>query len=617
MQKSSIDIGVDTIQKVCKNLSSKPGVYRMLDDKGKVLYVGKAKNLKNRVINYTRPADLPMRLKRMISETRKMEIIETHTEVEALLLEFNLIKELNPLYNILLKDGKSYPYILITKDHDYPRLTKHRDEKSIEGDYFGPFATVGAVNKTVTILQKVFQIRNCLDSYFAARKRPCLQYHIKRCSAPCVGLIKQSDYKAQVSDAIAFLKGKNSEIQKRYSDKMKQASEKMDYEKAALYRDRIRALSSVQSAQTINVSHLKDADIFAVTSDNSLVCISVFFIRNGGNFGNATFFPKKDENETDTAILKRFIIHFYAKNPIISTILTNIKSDENDIIAKAFSKELERNVTIKTPQRGDSKKIVTMALQNATAALKRHKAEKSNDEAGLKRVQEIFELDKTPQRIEVYDNSHTGGESMIGGMIVATEEGFRKSAYRRFNIKNAIASDDYGMMHEVISRRFANAQKFDENGNINPDWPDLLLIDGGKGQLSSVTKALEELGIYNQLTVVAIAKGPDRNAGREDFYMNERTAFRLPINDIGLFYMQRLRDEAHRFAINSMRIKRAKAQTKSPLDDITGIGAKRKKALLSHFGSGKAVTTASLKDLEKIEGISKSLAKRIYNQFNT
>lgn len=617
MQHTSIDIGVNIIKKVCDTLTSKPGVYRMLDAHSNVLYVGKAKNLKNRVVNYTRPADLPMRLKRMISETRKMEIIETHTEVEALLLEFNLIKDLDPKYNLLLKDGKAYPHILMTKDHDFPRLTKHRGAKSIKGDYFGPFATVGAVNKTLTILQKVFQIRNCVDSYFETRKRPCLQYHIKRCSAPCVGLASKQEYDEQVNDAIAFLKGKNRQIQTRYSDKMRHASDNMDYEKAALYRDRIRALSAIQSAQIINVQNIKDADVFAITTDNGLACISVFFIRGGGNFGNATFYPKMDEGETITEIFERFIVQFYAKNPLTPEIYTNIPPEQKSLMEQAFSKDLGRTVKIKSPQRGDGKQIIDMAEKNSVAALKRHKAERSNDAEGLKRVKEIFDLPTLPQRIEVYDNSHTGGENMIGAMIVATADGFRKSAYRKFNIGTAGASDDYGMMREVMQRRFAKAQKFDDDGNKNPDWPDLLLIDGGKGQLSSVTEALQEMGIYDQLTVVAIAKGPDRNAGREDFYMNDRTAFRLPVNDTGLFYMQRLRDEAHRFAINSMRTRRSNAQKKSPIDDIQGIGAKRKKALLSFFGSGKAVTTASLADLEKVEGISKALALKIYNQFNT
>jgi excinuclease ABC subunit C len=587
MHNGPLETGVKTIQSYQRTLSNSPGVYRMLGANGKVLYVGKAKNLKNRVVNYTRPKDLPMRLKRMIAETRSMEIIETHTEVEALLLEFNMIKELDPAYNVMLKDYKAYPYILMTSDHDFPRIAKHRGAKKIKGDYYGPFASAGAVNRTIDIIQRVFQVRNCSDSYYNARKRPCLQHHIKRCTAPCVGLVNQDEYAQQVSDANTFMNGKNQDVQKRYSEQMKQASDDMD----------------------------RDADVFAIHSDGGMHCLSVFFIRGGQNFGNATYFPKGDEGEDHAHILGRFIIQFYAKNPLVPHIICNTKPDEADLMCEALTQELGKNVKIVVPSRGDSKQVIDMASKNAVSALARHKAERTNDMAGLKRVQSIFKMDDMPQRIEVYDNSHTSGEFMVGGMIVATPDGLKKSSYRKFNIREADASDDFGMMREVMKRRFGRA--LDEGKTVGTDeWPDMILIDGGKGQLSAVTEILTELGVYDDLMVVAIAKGPDRNAGREDFYMNDRPPFRLPVNDVGLFYLQRLRDEVHRFAIGTMRARRAKSATKSPIDDIPGIGPKRKKALLAAFGSGKAISTAALTDLEKVDGISTAFAKKIYDYFH-
>jgi excinuclease ABC subunit C len=615
MHNGPLETGVKTIQSYQRTLSNSPGVYRMLGANGKVLYVGKAKNLKNRVVNYTRPKDLPMRLKRMIAETRSMEIIETHTEVEALLLEFNMIKELDPAYNVMLKDDKAYPYILMTSDHDFPRIAKHRGAKKIKGDYYGPFASAGAVNRTIDIIQRVFQVRNCSDSYYNARKRPCLQHHIKRCTAPCVGLVNQDEYAQQVSDANTFMNGKNQDVQKRYSEQMKQASDDMDFERAAVYRDRIKTLSAIQSSQIINTATIRDADVFAIHSDGGMHCLSVFFIRGGQNFGNATYFPKGDEGEDHAHILGRFIIQFYAKNPLVPHIICNTKPDEADLMCEALTQELGKNVKIVVPSRGDSKQVIDMASKNAVSALARHKAERTNDMAGLKRVQSIFKMDDMPQRIEVYDNSHTSGEFMVGGMIVATPDGLKKSSYRKFNIREADASDDFGMMREVMKRRFGRA--LDEGKTVGTDeWPDMILIDGGKGQLSAVTEILTELGVYDDLMVVAIAKGPDRNAGREDFYMNDRPPFRLPVNDVGLFYLQRLRDEVHRFAIGTMRARRAKSATKSPIDDIPGIGPKRKKALLAAFGSGKAISTAALTDLEKVDGISTAFAKKIYDYFH-
>ncbi len=607
-----LETGIETIRSYQKTLSDKPGVYRMLGEDGKLLYVGKAKNLKRRVASYTRPDALPMRLKRMIAETRSMEIVETHTELEALLLEFNLIKELNPAYNILLKDDKAFPHILITRDHHYPRLVKHRGKQTIKGDYFGPFASVGAVGRTIDTIQKIFQLRNCTDNYFENRKRPCLQYHIKRCTAPCVGYISHDDYQKQVQDAEDFLNGKSQKLQHSFAKEMKKAADSQKYETAAWYRDRIKALTAIQSSQIINLQNTKNADVIAIVEDSGLTCITVFFIRNGQNFGNRTYFPKADEGEPLQETLGRFLIEFYTRNPVVPEIIVNILPTDHIILSEVLTKQLGKKAVILSPSRGDKKAVIEMATRNAQSALERHKAQKTSDQEGLKRVQEIFELDELPQRIEVYDNSHTGGDHMLGAMIVASPEGFEKPQYRKFNLRDTDASDDYGGMREVMKRRFGKIEKIDADDT----WPDLVLIDGGKGQLSSVTEILEELGVLDKITLVAIAKGPDRNAGREDFYMNGRAPFRLPPNDVGLFYLQRLRDEAHRFAIGSMRVRRAKTIEKSPLDDVPGIGPKRKKALLTYFGSGKAVARAGLVDLKRVEGISKAFAEKIYNHFH-
>ena len=607
--------GIDTIKMVQKTLSDRPGVYRMLSTKGDVLYVGKARNLSKRVINYTRPEKLPMRLKRMISETASMEIIETHTELEALLLEFNLIKEFNPRYNILLKDDKAFPHILMDRSHNFPRLVKHRGKQTTKGDYYGPFANAGAVNKSIDTIQKIFQIRNCSDSYFANRNRPCLQYHIKRCTAPCVNKVSKDEYACQIQDATDFLKGNSQKLQKQFADKMKTASENQEYEQAAKYRDRIKALSAIQSSQIINLQNVHNADVIALTMNAGLTCISVFFIRNGQNFGNRTYFPNVDEVETLEQIISRFIIEFYTRNPLVPEILVNTKPHDVDLLAEALTVQLGKKCTITYPKRGDKRDVVDMAHSNAVSSLERHKSQKASDAKGLERVRDIFDLDDIPKRIEVYDNSHHGGEHMLGGMIVASPKGFEKSQYRKFNLRDTDASDDYGGMREVMTRRFDHAIE-DGIDATHDTWPDIVLIDGGKGQLSAVTEVLEDLGILNQITLVAIAKGPDRNAGREDFYMNGRAPFTLPPADVGLFYLQRLRDEAHRYAIGSMRSRRAKTIEKSPLDDVTGIGPKRKKALLTHFGSGKATANASLTDLQKVDGISTAFAHKIYDHFH-
>ena len=607
--------GIDIIKSYQKTLADRPGVYRMLDDNGKVLYVGKARSLVKRVASYTRPEKLPMRLKRMISETKRMEFVETHTELEALLLEFNLIKELAPVYNVMMTDDKAYPYIFLDTTHDFPRAVKYRGAKKMKGEYYGPFASAGAVNKTLITLQKVFQIRNCSDSYFTNRKRPCLQYHIKQCTAPCVGLVDKSDYAAQVRQARDFLEGKGTDIQGELAERMQQASERQDYETAAKYRDRIHALRALQSSQIINLQNIRDADVFAVVSDSGFVCISVFFIRNGQNFGNQTHFPKTGDDENVNDVLSQFLIEFYGKHPVMRCIFASILPAECEILAEALSVQANRKVSITKPSRGERRQVLTMAENNAKSALTRHKERKTSDLDGLKRVMEIFDLSDTPQRIEVYDNSHTGGDHMLGAMIVASPDGFQKSQYRKFNLRDTDASDDYGGMREVMTRRFGRAIE-EGRGKGHETWPDIVMIDGGKGQLSSVTDILSELGVLDDVILVSIAKGPDRNAGREDFYMNGRTPFRLPPNDVGLFYLQRLRDEAHRFAIGSMRVRRAKTIEQSPLDDVPGIGPKRKKALLTYFGSGKAVARASLSDLQKVEGISKAHAEKIYGHFH-
>ena len=610
-----LELGIKTIKSYQKTLSDAPGVYRMLDESGKVLYVGKANNLSKRVASYTRPDKLPMRLKRMISETRKMEFVETHTELEALLLEFNLIKELAPVYNVMMTDDKAYPYIFVNTGHDFPRAVKYRGAKKLKGDYYGPFASAGAVNKTLITIQKVFQIRNCTDNYFANRKRPCLQYHIKQCTAPCVGHVTKDMYAVQVKDAKDFLEGKGTDIQGELAERMKQASERQEYELAAKYRDRIHALRALQASQIINLQNIKNADVFAIVADSGFVCVSVFFIRNGQNFGNQTHFPKTGEDEDMGDIVSQFMIEFYTKHPIMPQIYTNIIANENEILAEALSIQANRKISITKPTRGERKQVTDMAENNATSSLLRHKSRKTSDMDGLKRVKTIFDLKEIPQRIEVYDNSHTGGEHMLGAMIVASPDGFQKNQYRKFNLKNTDASDDYGGMREVMKRRFGRALE-EGHGKGHVTWPDIILIDGGKGQLSAVTEILDDFGILNEVTLVSIAKGPDRNAGREDFYMNDRTPFRLPPNDVGLFYLQRLRDEAHRFAIGSMRTRRAKTIEKSPLDDVPGIGPKRKKALLVYFGSGKAVARASLADLQKVEGISYAFAEKIYGHFH-
>ncbi len=612
----SISKGVGVIRTASASLPDNPGVYRMIDAGGNVLYVGKARSLRKRVNSYTRIDRLPVRLQRMVSATDRMEFVVTHTEVEALLLEANYIKKFKPHYNILLRDDKSFPYILISGDHPFPRLTKHRGAKTVEGDYYGPFAGAHDVNRTLITLQKAFMLRNCTDSYFSARTRPCLQYHIRRCTAPCVGRVSEEDYKLHTSEAKDFLTGKSQAVQEKIAQAMMTASENEEYELAAQLRDRLRALAAVQARQIINVEGLKDADVMALCRQGEHSCVQVFFFRGGQNYGNRSFHMKHDFDASGGEIMSAFIVQFYEGKSVPPLVLVSDAPDDAALLEEALGASSDKKVKVICPVRGMRRDLVEFAVNNAREALERHMVKRDGNRAALERVTEVFGLEEIPGRIEVYDNSHISGTNMVGAMVVAGPEGFIKNSYRKFNIRNASASDDYGMMREVMERRFGRALKNDPDRQ-NGDWPDLVLLDGGKGQLSAVMEVLEYLGIADKLTVAAIAKGQDRHAGNETFFMPERESFRLNPNDPALYYLQSLRDEAHRFAIGAHRTRRKKDIARSPLDEIPGIGAKRKKALLLHFGSAREVAAAGEKDLEKVEGISRSIAETIYNFFHS
>ena len=608
--------GVDIIKKYVKNLPGKPGVYRMMDAQENVLYVGKAKSLKNRVTNYTNITNQPYRIARMVSETRTMEFVTTHTEVEALLLEANMIKRLKPRYNILLRDDKSFPYILIDTTHPAPQVKKHRGAKNRDGHYFGPFASVRAVNHSLHILQKAFLLRTCTDSVYNARTRPCLLYQIRRCAGPCVEKISLGDYKKLVQSAHDFLTGKSQAIKDDLTQRMEQASTDTEYEMAAIYRDRLKALAAVQSRQDTAQGHVEEADIIAGYLQGGQCCIQVFFFRAGQNWGNKAYFPRhhKDQNLDD--ILPAFLSQFYDNKPPPRTLLVSHKITQSALLEEALTIKAGHKVVITCPVRGDKRSLVLMAEKNAREALERRLAEKSSQKKLLNSIAEQFKLDGPPERIEIYDNSHISGTNAIGAMVVSGPDGFDKGSYRKFNIKSPdiTPGDDFGMMREVMTRRFTRQIKEDPD-RASPTWPDLLIIDGGKGQLSAVMKILEDMGL-SDIAVVSIAKGPDRNAGREDFYQPGQKPFKLPPNDPALYFLQRLRDEAHRFAISSHRQQRAKKMHKSILDDLPGIGPSRKKALLHHFGSAKAVEAAGLQDLEAVKGISRVLAKSIYDHFH-
>ena len=618
--------GAAVIADFVTRLPNAPGVYRMFDAKGTVLYVGKARNLKKRVTSYTRIGMQSNRIIRMIQQTATMEFVTTRTETEALLLEANLIKRLRPRFNVLLRDDKSFPYILITGDHEAPQIVKHRGAHTRKGDYFGPFASALAVGRTVNAIQRAFLIRTCADSVYESRTRPCLLFQIKRCSAPCTGEISLPDYAGLVKEAKGFLSGKSSAIRTDLARAMEAASAELDFERAAIYRDRIAALSHVQSHQGINPQGVDEADVIAVHQEGGQSCVQVFFFRTGQNWGNHAFYPRADKSLGEAEVLAAFIAQFYEDKPCPRLILISHEIEEMDLLAEALSEHAGHKVEIAVPKRGEKKDLVDHALTNARDALGRNLAETSSQAKLLEGVGEAFGLEGPPKRIEVYDNSHIMGTNAVGGMIVAGPGGFAKNQYRKFNIRSEeiTPGDDFGMMREVLTRRFSRLVKEHgsrENAPRDEDgfgpWPDLVFIDGGAGQLSAARGILEELGLQDEVRLVGIAKGPDRDAGREKFFIPGREPFMLQPRDPVLYFVQRLRDEAHRFAIGSHRARRKTALTKNPLDEIEGIGPTRKRALLAHFGTAKSVSRASIQDLMSAPGVSAQMAQTIYDFFHT
>ncbi|MEL6465592.1 MAG: excinuclease ABC subunit UvrC [Pseudomonadota bacterium] len=609
-------VGHEVIQGYLKTLDSSPGVYRMLDRESRVLYVGKARSLRARVSNYARPSGHSPRIARMISMTASMMFLTTRTETEALLLEQNLIKQLKPKFNVLLRDDKSFPNILVTGDHAYPQIKKHRGAKKQKGAYYGPFASAGAVNRTLNQLQKVFLLRNCTDSMFDSRRRPCLLYQIKRCSGPCVGLVSKDDYAQSVKDAERFLTGKSTDIQAKLAAQMQRASEEMEFERAAALRDRIRAMTAVQTAQGINPRSVTEADIVALHMENGQACVQVFFIRANQNWGNRDFYPRVGADVDAAEVLEAFLGQFYdTKEPPRQLILSN-EIENPDLMAEALSGKLGRKVELLVPQRGEKAELIESALRNARESLARKMAESATQTKLLRGLAEAFELPEPPERIEVYDNSHIQGTNAVGAMIVAGPEGFMKNSYRKFNIKgdDLTPGDDFGMMKEVLHRRFKRLLSEDPDREKGM-WPDLLLIDGGAGQVSAVADIMREHGVED-IPMVGVAKGVDRDAGKEEFHRLGQRPFALRHNDPVLYFVQRMRDEAHRFAIGTHRAKRTKSNMKNPLDDIPGVGAARKRALLAHFGSAKAVSRANLADLKAVDGVSEGLAQKVYDFFH-
>ena len=610
--------GIAYLKTELKTLPNQPGVYRMQNEAGEVLYVGKARSLIRRVSSYTQINRLSNRIMRMVGETKKLEVIVTKSEIEALLLESNLIKKMQPRYNILLRDDKSLPQILLTNDHDFGQLTKHRGRKTRKGYYFGPFASAGSVNRTVADLSRAFMLRTCSDNIFQARTRPCLQYQIKRCSGPCVGLVNKEDYAKQLAQARQFLDGDSADVQREYATRMHDAAEKLDFESAALWRNRIRALTGIQANQDINLPTVSDADIIAIARSGERSCIQIFFIRGGSNYGNRSYFLTHLNNTPSGEVISAFIGQFYNDKEPPAEIMLSELPDDHLLLAQALSNNAGHKVQLTCPVRGNRRKVTTMALKNAEEALARHLANASSQRHLLRELAVALGLPKPPTRIEIYDNSHIHGKHAVGGMVVAGPEGFEKGAYRRFNIKeegkfSTSTGDDFAMMRQVIHRRFTRAKK-EDGGRQSSNWPDLLLIDGGLGQLSAVHEALDDLGL-DDLAVVAISKGPDRHAGREQFHIRDKPSFTLPQDSAAMHFLQRLRDESHRFAIGAHRAKRVKTEFRSPLDAVPGIGPKRKKALLAHFGSARAVSAAGLSDLEAVDGISKKFAQQIYDWF--
>jgi len=625
-------LGPDVIRDQVSRLPGKPGVYRMFGETGELLYVGKARNLKARVSNYAKIGGQTQRIARMISLTRSMEFVVTASETEALLLEANLIKKLKPRFNIILRDDKSFPHILIREDHEAPQALKHRGAKRIRGKYFGPFASAGAVDHTLDTLQKAFLLRTCTDNIYATRSRPCMLHQMGRCSAPCTGLIPLDEYRDLVREAERFLNGDAETLLDQLAQQMERAAQGMDYERAARLRDRIRALSAVRQSQSINPDGLVEADVFAIHCEAGASAVQAFFFRAGQNWGATVWYPRHDRDDTPAQVLTAFIAQFYDDKPVPKLILLNHEIEEEGLLTEALELRAEHKVEIRTPRRGEKRAIVEQASLNAREALGRRLAETQSQQKIFAAVQKVFDLPEPPKRIEVYDNSHIMGTNMVGGMVVAGPEGFEKNAYRKFNIRDTDLEpgDDYGMMREVMRRRFGRLKKEWEELNSPPpalpveadrrpeSWPDLVLIDGGLGQLSAAREAIEAVGLRpGELNLVAIAKGPDRNAGREQFFRPGRAPFQLPPNDPALYYLQRLRDEAHRWAIGAHRAKRSAAIAgQNPLDEIAGVGVRRKKALLHRFGSAKGVSRATVADLQTVEGVNEALAKRIHDFFH-
>ena len=608
--------GYDVIHGYLRTIDSSPGVYRMLDAESRVLYVGKARNLKNRVSNYSRPGNHSPRITRMIRETASMMFLTTQTETEALLLEQNLIKQLKPRYNVLLRDDKSFPNILVSRTHDFPQIKKHRGAKKEAGKYYGPFASAGAVNRTLNQLQRIFLLRNCSDSDFETRTRPCLQYQIKRCSGPCVGLIPKEDYAASVADAEKFLSGRTKGIQEALAAQMQQASQEMEFERAAALRDRIKALTQVQSAQGINPETVAEGDVIALHIDGGQACVQVFFIRANQNWGNHDYYPRISGDEDASEVMEAFVGQFYSDREPPKSVILSHGLDNEDLMTAALAEKAGRKVEITVPQRGEKAELVKGALRNARESLARKMSETATQGRLLKGLKEAFDLPDVPQRIEVYDNSHIQGAHAVGAMIVAGPEGFEKNQYRKFNIKgdDLTPGDDFGMMKEVLTRRFKRLLKEDPDRTAGT-WPGLLLIDGGAGQVSAVREIMTKLGV-GDVPMIGVAKGEDRDAGKEEFYRTGKRVMALRHNDPVLYFIQRMRDEAHRFAIGTHRAKRSKAIGATPLDDVPGVGATRKRALLAHFGSAKAVARANLADLKAVEGVSDNMAQTIFDYFH-
>lgn len=607
--------GVDAIRNVVKTLKPCPGVYRMLDARGDVLYVGKARALKNRVANYTQVTNLTNRLQRMVSQTRTMEIVTTNSEADALLLEAQFIKRFRPPFNVLLRDDKSFPFILLREGHDFPRIMKHRGARKAKGAYYGPFASAGSVNITINALQKLFLLRSCTDSFFSRRDRPCLLYQIRRCSAPCVGRIDQAGYDELIGEAKQFLSGKSDAVQKKIEQQMAAAAEALDFETAAMLRDRLRAATFIQGTQAINADGVGDADVFALAAKGGQIAIQGFFIRGGQNWGHRAFFPSHTQEVAEDDVLARVLAQFYEEVPPPRTILVDRALPDRELYEQAFGELAGRKVEISVPQRGDRRRLMEQASRNATEALDRRLAESGTQARTLRELAEFLELAEVPRRIEVYDNSHIQGTKAVGAMVVAGPEGFIKNQYRKFNIRSAQTNDDFAMMREVMQRRFARAQEEDPDRDGGM-WPDLVLIDGGKGQMSAVRDTLEELGIED-VPLIAIAKGPHHGReGREVFHFADGREKMLPTNSPVLFLAQRLRDEVHRYVIGAHRDKRSRAITASPLDEIPGVGPARKRALLLHYGTAGKVRAAALEDLKRVPGVSETVAQAVYDFYH-